>query len=286
MSDMRIIGDQQRIFDDIALLYPGSQRMSIGEVAITVPESSRKPLIMKQLTYDIDLPLDGDYIDLIARFGVDNLQLGKDAIGPLHLDYSFKHLHARSLAEISQTFMGFYTDPTLLSGDGEALTAQLMPVLNEHGATILSNAPEFHIDRISFANANGESNLAARVKLTDLNLEEAMANPFVLLSKLEASGELSLQEEMILEMLRNPPGKEEMGLAELSPEELEAQTQMMSAQFRQQVAMLTDQGYLIREGKLLKSNVEFKAGQLLVNGKPFMPMDMPEAMEEEPTTVQ
>lgn len=281
-TDMRLEGDQQRIFDDIALLYSGSQRMSIGEVAILVPDTDKKPLIMKQLSYDIELPSDGNFIDLIARLGVGNLQFGEDAIGPVHFDYSLKHLHARSLAEISQAFMGLYTNPDFLTADSEALAAQLMPVLSEHGATILNNAPEFHIDRISFANAKGEARLAARVKLNDLNLDEAAANPFVLITKLEASGEVSLQEEMVLELLRNPPGKEAMGLAALSPEELQAQTQMISEQFEQQVALLTDQGYIIREGNLLKSNAEFKAGQLLVNGKPFMPMDLSEPMEEEP----
>jgi uncharacterized protein YdgA (DUF945 family) len=280
LSDMRIEGDQQRIFDDIALLFSGSQRLSIGEVAMTSPDNQQKPLVLKQLTYDIDLPSDGTFIDLNARLGMGNLQFGEDSIGPLHFDYSIKHLHARALAEISQAFMGLYSDPALLAGDSEAFAAQILPVLSTQGATIMNNAPEFHLDRVSFANTHGEASLAARVKLAALDLEEAAANPFLLISKLEASGELRLQEEMILEMLRNPPGKEEMGLSDLSPEELEAQSQMMIEQFQQQVAMLTEQGYVIREGQLLKSDLEFKEGQLLVNGIPFMPLGEQPIIEE------
>jgi uncharacterized protein YdgA (DUF945 family) len=76
---------------------------------------------------------------------------------------------------------------------------------------------------------------------------------------------------MVLELLRNPPGEAEMGSADSSAEELEARSRMMVAQFQQQVAMFSDQGYLTREGGLLKTNAVFKEGQLLVNGKPFPP---------------
>ncbi|MEJ2396578.1 MAG: DUF945 family protein [Candidatus Thiodiazotropha sp.] len=87
---------------------------------------------------------------------------------------------------------------------------------------------------------------------------------------------------MVLGLLSNPPGKEQMENTGIPAEEMEAQSQMMVAQFQQQVAMLTDQGYLTREGDLLKSNAVFKQGQLLVNGKPFPPMAPPGAMDDDP----
>ncbi len=281
-NDIRLEGDQQRIFDDIALLFSGSQRLSIGEIAFSTPDNSEKPFVLKRLTYDVDLPSQGEYVDLVERLGVESVQFGEELIGPLHIDYSLKHLHARSIAEISQAFMKMYTDPALFVGDEEALVEQFMPVLTEHGVTILNNTPEFHLDRVSFANAQGESSIKGRVKLKEFDLEAVMQNPFLLLANLEASGEISLTEAMIMDLLNNPPGAKEMATPDLSPEELQAEAQRVAEEFQQQMAMLAEQGYVIREGGLLKSKLELKEGQLLVNGKPFMPMADAGAMDMPP----
>lgn len=278
LADLRLEGDQQGIFDDLPMLFSGTQRLSVGELVISPPQEKGAPVILKQLAYATEMPLNGDYIDLIARLSAENLQIEDGSFGPIHFDYSFRHLHTRALAELARAFMELYADPALATEAPEALATQLMPVLSEHGSTLLNNGPEFHIDRISFANADGEANLAARVRTNGLDLQEATENPLMLLSKIEASGELSLQEEMILSLLRNPPAKEQLGIAELSQQEIEAQGEMLTAQFQQQVAMLSEQGYITREGGLIKTNVEYKVGQILVNGKPFMPMPM--AMDE------
>jgi uncharacterized protein YdgA (DUF945 family) len=281
LSDLRLEGDQAQIFDDIAILLSGSQRLSVGEVAMVIPESGDLPFVMKGFSYRIDLPRDGEFIDLVERMGIERLQIGKDSLGPIHFDYSFKHLHTRAVAEISQAFMKLYTDPNLLTGDRGAFAEQLMPVLMQHAETILDNGPTFHIDRLSFANAEGEANLTGRVALNGLTLPEILANPAIVLTKMEANGELQLEEKMVLELLRNPPGKEKIEIANLSPEELEAQSQVITAQFQQQVTAFTEIGYITREGSLLKSHVRFKAGELLVNGKPFMPMGI-----QQPTPMQ
>jgi uncharacterized protein YdgA (DUF945 family) len=283
LSDIRTESDQEQIFDDIAYLYSGSQRMSVAEMALVIPESGDDPFVIKRFSYDLDLPKNGDFVDLVEHLGFESLQIGKDSIGPIHFDYSLKHLHARTIAELTQAFMGLYSDPDMLNGNGVAYLEKLIPQLMQHAETLLDNAPEFHINRLSFANAKGEANLKGRVKFNGLKLQEILVNPTMILPKLEASGEMQLEEEMVLELLRNPPGKEKMELANLSPEELEAQSRMISAQFQEQVAMFTKLGYITREGSLLKTHAEFKAGQLLVNGKPFMllPSQQPPPLQDE-----
>ncbi len=282
LSGMQFEGENERIFDDIALYLGGTQSMSVAEIAVHMPQDDLEPLVIKQLEYGVKAPVNGDFIDFSEEFGISSVHIGKDSIGPIHMDYSLKHLHARSIAQISQAIMGLYTNPELLSADSQAIAAQLLPELQGHAETILINSPEFHIDRLSLANTKGETNLTGRVKLNELVLEEALANPLMILAHLEASGELTSQEEMVLELLRNPPGKAQMEKAAQSPEALEVQSQMMAEQFQQQVAMFTELGYITREGSLLKTNAEFKDGQLLVNGKPFMPMNQPAPMESEP----
>ena len=280
LSGISMQSAQQKVFDDIPVFFSGKQQVSVDEVALDIPETETGQLLVKQLSYEVNLPQEGEFIDMVERMSIESLRLGEDSIGPIHFDYSLKHLHARAVAEISQAFMSLYTDAMLASGDSAAMMNNLMPVFTEQGTKLLQHQPEFHLDRISLANAQGESSFAGRVRLNQFDLEQAMANPMLLLTKLDASGELDLQEEMVIELLRNPPGKAAMAQKISDPETLEAESAMRAEQFQQQVAMLTEQGYLTREGKRLKSKAEFKQGQLMINGKPFMPPQLGNGQQE------
>ncbi|MCU7812202.1 MAG: YdgA family protein [Candidatus Thiodiazotropha sp. (ex Notomyrtea botanica)] len=269
-ADLVFEADQQQIFEDLPYMFSGTTRFSIGSISVAGIEDQMEPVTLKQLVYDVDLPVQGDHLDIIAKMGMENLLIGEESFGPVHFDISFKHLHARTLAEINQKLMSIYSDPSLLEGDAEALTAYFQEDLMAQAETLLTNDPEFSLDRISFANPDGEARLAAHAKLSGATLE-MLANPLMLLGKLEAIGDLSLSEKMIVELLRNPPFPSEASDVDLSPEEVTARGQAAVDQFQQQVAMLSEQGYLQREGQLIKTNMAFKAGQLTVNGKPFNP---------------
>lgn len=263
-------GDQQQLFDDLPYLFGGTSHFTVGKLSINDSKSSMGPVEVQRLVYDLDLPRQGDYLDLIERTGIDNLTIGKDRIGPAHMDFSFRHIHARAIASMNQKLMSLYSDPALLNDTPEAIAGLLMTRLKDDAQTILANNPQFHIDRLSFANPDGEAKLAAQVKLIGLTLEE-ITNPMMLMSKLEANGDLVLPEDMVVQLLRNPPFAGQ-GIAELSPEEIEARGQAAAEQFQQQVAVLGDQGYLKREANMIKTSMSFKAGQLTINGKPFSPM--------------
>ena len=271
LSGISMQSEQQKIFEDIPVFFSGNQQVSVNEVALDIPDAETGKLLIKELRYEVNLPHQGEFVDMVERMSIDSLRLGEDSIGPIHFDISLKHLHARALAEISQAFMSIYSDAMMASSDSTVMMENLMPVFTEQGTKLLQHQPEFHLDRVSLANAQGESSFAGRVRLNQFDLEQAMANPMFLLTQLDASGELDLQEEMVIELLRNPPGKAVMAQSVADPETLETESAMRAEQFQQQVAMLTDQGYLTREGKRLKSKAEFKQGQLLINGKPFMP---------------
>ena len=271
LTGISLQSEQQKVFDDIPVFYTGSQQVSFDEVSLELPETGAGALQMKQVSYAVDLPRQGEFVDMVERMSIQSLRLGEDKLGPIHFDYSLKHLHARAVAEMSQAFMSLYTDAMTTQGDSEAMLQALMPVFAEQGTKLLQQQPEFHLDRVSLSNDQGESSFSGRVRLSDFDLQQAMANPMFLLSKLDASGELDLQESMVVELLRNPPGSAAMAQQVDDPETLKSESEMRAMQFQQQVAMLTEQGYLTREGDRLRSSAEFKQGQLLINGKPFMP---------------
>ncbi|MCU7842446.1 MAG: YdgA family protein [Candidatus Thiodiazotropha sp. (ex Monitilora ramsayi)] len=272
-TDVVIEGDQQQIFPDLPYMYSGTSRFSIGEVSMAGIDEAMEPVSINNLVYDIDLPLQGDHLDVLARMGIDKLSVGDESFGPIHMDFSFKHLHARALAEINQKLMGIYSDPNLLNGGTEEIMEGFQSALMTHAETLLTQDPEFSLDRVSFANSDGEAKLAARVKLSGATLE-MLANPLMLLSKVEASGDLSLSETMVVKLLQNPPFPTNPDQAAASTEEIKQKGEMAVGQFQQQVAMLMEQGYLEREGEIIKTTMAFKEGQLTVNGKPFNPAAM------------
>jgi uncharacterized protein YdgA (DUF945 family) len=80
-------------------------------------------------------------------------------------------------------------------------------------------------------------------------------------AKLDASADISLPEDLLM----IPFG--------IKADSAEA-AQMQMAMRRKQIAALAEQGYIQRDGAIIRSRLEFRDGQLTVNGKPFDPKAM------------
>jgi uncharacterized protein YdgA (DUF945 family) len=250
VTGLHITAEQERLFDDVPGFYSGSTKMTLDQLSFVdgkenVPESiAKQPLLLKQLSYDAAIPVSGEFIDLIGKIGVETAQFEAQNYGPAHYDFSLRHLHARSTAELYKALMKWYADPTRLAAKEPGSPLKGMEALREPALALLKYSPEFHIDRISFKSPHGEANVSASAKLGALQPEE-LANPFMMIGKLDVNADLSLPEELIKDTLR--------------PE---------------QISAFVEQGYIVREGTLLHSKVTFTNGQVAVNGKPFNPMAM------------
>ncbi len=281
VSGIQLSSVQEKLYQDFDSLYAGNQHITIDEVSVATPEHPQTPVVIKQIAYDVDLAKEGDFLNVLERLGMEKLQFGQNGVGPIHFDISFKHLHGRTFAEFSQALVGLDAELSKFADDQSTFDETLMPVIKAHGQRLLDHNPEIHLDRVSFATGSGEALLTGQVRMDALNIDAAMENPFLVLSSLVARGEFTLDENMVLDLLRNPPQSELLGNTdEDAAAQVTANAQMMAEQFQQQVAMFTDMGYVTREGSLLKTQVSFEAGQLLVNGQPFMPMAQPDSMED------
>lgn len=258
LTGLRLSGEQQRVFDDEPLLYGGSQKLTVDQLNATTGKEGSDALMVKQLVYDVAIPVNGEFIDVLVKTGAESLQVGQQNYGPAHYDVSFRHLHARTAATLYRTLMKAYSDPAVLATAAAEPTALYAP-LAKPALELLRHNPEFSIDRISFRSPHGEAMVAARVKLVDMK-EQDFANPLMLLAKLDAGGEISLPEGFVGELATS-------GVAE---EELAARNETL----RQQLATYTEQGLILREGTQIKSKLAFAKGQMTVNGKPFNPMAM------------
>ncbi|NMG74317.1 YdgA family protein [Aromatoleum diolicum] len=261
LSGMQLEGDQQRIFDDEPLLYAGTQKFVIGELKFTGRgdadgDAQAESVQVKQLVYDIAMPSQGEFVDITAKLGAEVVQVGEKNYGPAHYDLSFSHLHARSVAQLSRAAMNMYSEASLQlarEGQSEAVLATLMdPALD-----LLAHNPEISIDRISFRSPHGEAMVSARVRSNGLQPED-LGNPLALIGKLEVTGQMSLPEPLLAEL--QGAGAESAQEAALSASILEGQ-----------LAGYAAQGLLLREQGFVKSMLEFKSGQLKVNGKVVNP---------------
>lgn len=252
LSGLRIEGEQERLFDDVRGFYTGSTKITLdqlsfneGKPAEGMPEEgSKQALLVKQVVYDASIPVNGEFIDLIGKIGVDTAQFGEQNYGPAHYDFSLRHLHARSTAELYQALMKWYADPARLAVKDSGKRFEGLDALREPALALLKYSPELHLDRISFKSPQGEAKISASAKLGPLQPEE-LANPFMLIGKLDVNADLTMPEELF-------SGEPQ----------------------QQQVAAYVEQGYVTRQGGMLSSKITFANGQVTVNGKPFNPMSM------------
>ena len=276
MTGLRFEGEQKRIFDDEPLLYAGTQRFTLAQMSVTDKNGTVAPVLFKQVAYDIAMPVNGEFIDMVAKMGAEGVQIGEQNYGPAHYDFSLKHLHARTTAKLYRAMMKMYSDPAMLAAAGSPATA-LAP-LAEPGLELLKHNPEFRIDRLSFRTPQGEAAVSASARLKDAKPED-LANPMMLIAKLEAGADLSLPESLLGNMsggAMHAAGED----AKPDPEMAAMQAQMIE----QQLAGFAGQGYITRANGLVRSKIEFRDGQLTVNGKPFNPMAMRGAAPAEPVS--
>lgn len=259
LSDLRIEGDQTRLFDDEPLLYAGSMKLTVNEMRFSGgPAAPGAPLQLKQLAYEVSMPVDGDFVSIAGKIGAEVVQFGSQNFGPAHYDLSLNHLHARTVAKLHRAWLKLSSDPAFMAASAaEGGAGAAFAPLAEPAVELLKHAPELRIDRLSFNSAHGEARMVGRAALKDPS-PEALANPLILLGHLDASAEVSLPEGLVGEFAGGGSDPETAATR--------------GAMLQQQLDGFAAQGLIKREGGLIKAEVRFAGGQLAVNGRPIGPL--------------
>ena len=257
-AGLKIDSTQQRMFKDEPLLYAGTQRFTLAEVLAESTQNGGSKVQIKGLDYDVSIPVAGEHIDLIAKIGATDFQVAEQNFGPVHYDFSFKHLHARKLAALHRSGMALYSKPKA-AGDTQQLE-QGFAALKTQALELIMENPEFAIDRLSAHTTGGDTAFSARIKLIGVTAED-FNNPMMLVQKVDFAADLSVPTSLIDSL---PPGNA------ASEEEILARKQASE----QAIASVLQQGYVTNEGGMLKTRITFNKGQLQANEKPFNPMGM------------
>ena len=256
VAGMRFDVQSKRIFDDEPLLHAGRQNFSVAQIRIDGPLLANTAIAVKQFTYEVNIPVKGEFVDVVAKMGVQDALYGEASYGPARFDLSMNHLHARTLAQLQRAMLKAYSDPAAFAADAKNPQAAFDPLV-QPALKLLEYSPEISLDRVSFRMPQGEVLLAARAKFNGIKPED-FKQPPILMAKLDASAEITLPEALLMLPL---------GIKADSAEAMQAQMQMRE----RQIAALVEQGYILRNGAMVTSKFEFRNGQLAVNGKQFDP---------------
>jgi uncharacterized protein YdgA (DUF945 family) len=82
VAGLRFDTESKRVFEDEPLFYSGEQKFSVALVSIDGPAVGDGAIELKQLTYDVSIPVNGDFIDIFAKIGVQDVLVGENNFGP------------------------------------------------------------------------------------------------------------------------------------------------------------------------------------------------------------
>lgn len=248
--------DQKRIFENDPLLYSGTKKLTIDQLELSsgtrgVGAMLPATMLIKQLTFDeIDTLNNEEFIDYVSRAGVEVVRVGNQDYGPAHFDTSFKHLHARTIANLYRAYMEKIDKNPSHSLNYAELVATLIPFNQE----LINHNAEFKLDRLSFTRPQGESLLSATIKFKDVSSSD-FTNKQALLSKLYAIVDINIPEDLVPRLFQSKF------------------TSLEQAENNIKGGLLTElakQGYLTQASGYIKTRFEFHDGQPWLNGKQYI----------------
>ncbi len=273
INGMTFSSDQKRVFDDDPLLYSGKQRFTMEHIEAGMPEEKTLPIQIKNFVAEGEISAPGNsapnqFLDMIAKMGIEEFKFGEQNYGPAHYDFSARHLNPRKLSALYRNTLEVYKylPP---NGDTPSFNALnvFQPILASLQDLTLDNA-EFAVDRLSFNTPYGETRLSAKIKLNDA-VKEDWYNPLMLIGKLDLMADLNVPEPLLNELLASKLPSDDKSSAYQEDKAQRALARQQAIQ--QQVARFIEQGYIKRADGMLKSRIEFHSGKLLCNDKLFNP---------------
>ena len=243
MKNFAFEGQQTRLFADNPYLYTGPVKMTLQSLETQGMNEEQPPVRMSNLLAQSNVTEKAGFIDIVAGYSIESLQVGEVAYRGAHFDLALRHLEAKALAELNQVAQK-------MDAQSEFDMAQFKPMLRPT-QVLLENSPEISIERMGVTTPEGEVKASAVVKLPNANVGDlgvAMENPMILMglaSVVEANTQLALPQALLM--------------ANLSEE----QAEMLPA--------LLQSGYVLNNNGQLSTSISYAQGKVTINGQPIDP---------------
>lgn len=228
-------------------LFDSTTEFRVGEMKLDIPALGQD-ISVADLHYVADTQSKDGFTDAMAKLGtgaVSNPQAGAMGleVKEVHYDFSLRHLHTDTLEKLVGAMNEIYkvvppegTDPA------EAMTAiqeQVLAPLAQHAEEFLRHDPEFGLDRVGVVTPDGEAVLRGVIRLKGASTSDFAFGALGLLGKIEADITFEI-EQKVVEKIPAAGMVLGMGMA---------------------------QGLLTLDGGKLVCHIEFRDGELKINGK-------------------
>ena len=258
-TGLRIDGQAKRLFADEPMFYTGKQQISLAELNVETAQAGAPKIAIKAFKYEMDAPVTGDILDIVAKIGAEEINVADRNYGPAHYDFSFKHLGARKIAALDRQIMALYAKQPSLQDPAQAM--QFFAPLREPLLDLLADNPRFAIDRLSFRTPDGDAVLTATLGLNGATAVDVV-NPMALMQKIDLAADLSFPVSLL----------DTMQAAGSDTDVDEAATRKQATE--QSLAIFVQQGYATLDAGIVKTKLSFNGKDLLINGQPFNPLSL------------
>ncbi len=236
VDKMSLTSTSDRIRGD---LYDTDFRFAVDRVRVRGTDESES--VIEGVHYVLDTTADKEFLNVSAKLGSGSIKTKaleemKLEVNEVHYDFTVRRLHAETLAKLSTEFKEMYGMPIATVADMDAV---MMAPLKKYGFELLKYDPEFVFDRIGLSTPDGDGYIKGVVRLKGVTPQDLEVGFMTLVGKLDVDINIEVAQKLIEKV---PSGATSAGAA-------------------------IDAGYLKRDGDKLVSHIEFRKGELKVNGK-------------------
>lgn len=265
VGPMRIDYDLQRAFK---YLSTGKVSFKVDSLTAVMPQqASGGNMEMRDLGYEVNTTVNGDFVDIAGKFGIGSLSVAAIKSSAVHYELTLRHLHGPTLEALIEKLRD--SNATLAKGDSKDLQLLFAPY-KEFGPLLLEHQPELSIDRISLSMPEGGLLMSGKVSIPGYAHGNLDSGPMVLVPKIEASLDIGVDEQL-LDFYWNSMAAQPAAPVVQGPHGKGPPPPSRVEFMKSRLATLERQGFVIRSGSRLSSHLEFKHGALTVNGKPMGP---------------
>lgn len=244
-------------------LMLGTDTITLDQLDINWLDQIPMHLVLNKIAYGTKLSETGEYIQGEGKFDVASFLLDQKSYGPVKFVGQAKHLHAPTLAKLSQEVTRLQKEGIATGIINEDLIWQ---VFQQNGLPLLEHDPEFLIQELSVKTPDGDIHVDANLALRGFK-EPDIKQPLVLLSKIDAQANISIPREI----LESAFIFQTQMLLGIGNENSAVEMQNLIRQMVQgQINKLVQDKFIRLEGNNIVTNAALKGGNLTLNGMPVV----------------
>jgi uncharacterized protein YdgA (DUF945 family) len=227
-------------------------QMSAGPGAPAMPPMK---FALRQVQITSANTLDKELLNAVARLSAQG-EFNDVKLDRIEMQASFKRLHAPSYEHLVQRVMD--TGATACDMKQAVSPQVMLAQLQQDLVALLPYNPEYTLDKLAVETGGRRAELSYAVGVEGVTAEDtALPLQALFIGKGHVRAEAQLPMAWVEQAVARFGGAGQADPA--------AQAEMVNVM----LAKLTNDGFIVREGEMLRTRLSFEKGQMLVNGKPL-----------------